>query len=153
MKITKIGPKGIELIKSFEGFKAKPYLCPAGVPTIGYGSTRYADGRKVALTDAPITEPQAEDLLMKTLHQFELSVDSLCTDLLNQNQFDALCSFCYNLGAANLKSSNLLKKVNQNPSDIKIANEFMKWVYANGQIQAGLKRRRNAESNLYFDES
>ena len=63
MKITKTGQKGIELIKQFEGFESKPYKCPAGIPTIGYGATFYPDGRKVTMNDSPINESQATDLL------------------------------------------------------------------------------------------
>lgn len=149
-KITKIGAKGLALIESFEGFRSKPYKCPAGIPTIGYGNTFYPDGRKVSLSDSPINESQATDLLKNTLSTFEKYVDSFCRDDINQNQFDALVSFAYNLGPANLKSSTLLKKVNNNPSDPTIRNEFMKWVRAGGRTLPGLVRRRQAESDLYF---
>ena len=117
MKITKIGTKGLDLIKSFEGLKLKPYLCPAKVPTVGYGSTFYENDKKVKLTDPSITEQRASELLLDSLKGFERYVDSYCRDDINQNQFDALVSFCYNLGPANLKSSTLLKKANVNPND------------------------------------
>lgn len=149
-KITKIGAKGLALIESFEGFRSKPYKCPAGIPTIGYGNTFYPDGRKVSLSDSPINESQATDLLKNTLSTFEKYVDSFCRDDINQNQFDALVSFAYNLGPANLKSSTLLKKINNNPSDPTIRNEFMKWVRAGGRTLPGLVRRRQAEADLYF---
>ena len=84
------------------------------------------------------------------LVSFEKYVDSYCRDDINQNQFDALVSFAYNLGPANLKSSTLLKKVNANPEDETIAAEFMKWVKAGGKTLKGLVRRREAESQLYF---
>ena len=126
MKITKTGSKGIELIKSFEGFKGSPYKCPAGIPTIGYGATFYPDGKKVTMADAHITEEKATELLSSMLISFEKYVDSYCIDTITQNQFDALVSFAYNLGPANLKSSTLLKKLK------------------------GLVRRREAEANLYF---
>jgi len=150
MKITKTGSKGIELIKSFEGFRGKPYKCPAGIPTIGYGATFYPDGKKVTMNDAPITEEKATELLQSMLISFEKYVDSYCRDDVNQNQFDALVSFAYNLGPANLKSSTLLKKVNANPSDESIRAEFMKWTRAGGRVLQGLVRRRTAEANLYF---
>lgn len=151
-KITKISSAGLNLIKQFEGFRSKPYLCPAGVPTIGYGSTYYEDGRKVTLEDRPISEYKASQLLINTIGKYENAVDKLCTDSLNQNQFDALVSFTYNLGENNLRNSTLLKKVNINPSDITIAKEFAKWVYADGQIMDGLVKRRDAESKLYFQQ-
>jgi lysozyme len=150
MKITKLGKKGFEVIKSFEGFRSKPYSCSAGVATIGWGSTRYADGAKVKLSDAPITQAQADELFLLTLTQYELAVDAFCRDDISQNQFDALTSFCYNLGASALKSSTLLKKVNKNPNDPTIKAEFLKWNKAGGKVLKGLVRRREAEANLYF---
>lgn len=149
-KITTIGVEGVELIKSFEGFRSAPYKCPAGVPTIGYGATFYPNGKKVTMADRSITEHEATDLLRNTLENFEKYVDSYCRDDVNQNQFDALVSFCYNLGPANLKASTLLKKVNANPNDETIRAEFMKWVKAGGKTLKGLVRRREAEANLYF---
>lgn len=149
-KITKISSKGIELIKSFEGLRLKPYLCSAKVPTIGYGNTFYENGKKVTLKDPEITESRATELLAWSLTKFEQYVDSYCRDDINQNQFDALVSFCYNLGPANLKSSTLLKKVNTDPNDPSIEKEFLKWNKAGGRALAGLTRRRQAELALYF---
>jgi len=150
MKITKASNNLLELIKKFEGFKSHPYLCPANVATIGYGSTRYANGLKVTLKDNPITEREGIALLKDTLKQYELAVDSYCIDSINQNQFDALVDFAYNCGNANLKSSTLLKKVNVNPNDITIGLEFAKWNKGGGKILNGLVKRRAAESELYF---
>ena len=150
MKITKTGTAGIEMIKSFEGFRSAPYKCPAGIPTIGYGATFYPDGKKVTMADKAITEQEGTALLQSMLVSFEKYVDSYCRDDINQNQFDALVSFAYNLGPANLKSSTLLKKVNLNPEDETIHLEFMKWVKAGGKTLKGLVRRREAESQLYF---
>ena len=150
MKITKASNNLIELIKKFEGFSAKPYLCPAKVVTIGYGNTFYANGEKVKLTDSPINETQAVDLLKQTLRQYEKAVDSYCRDDINQNQFDALVDFAYNCGNGNLKSSTLLKKVNANPNDLTIGLEFAKWNKGGGKILNGLVKRRAAESELYF---
>jgi len=150
MKITKTGKAGIEMIKTFEGFRAAPYKCSAGVPTIGYGATFYPGGKKVTMTDAAITEEQAVELLANMLVSFEKYVDSYCIDTITQNQFDALVSFAYNLGPANLKASTLLKKVNINPNDESIRLEFLKWVKAGGKTLKGLVRRREAEADLYF---
>jgi lysozyme len=138
------------MIKAFEGFRGTPYKCSAGVPTIGYGATFYPGGKKVTMTDAAITEEQAVELLANMLVSFEKYVDSYCVDTITQNQFDALVSFAYNLGPANLKSSTLLKKVNANPNDESIKLEFLKWVKAGGKTLKGLVRRREAESELYF---
>lgn len=150
MKITSTGKKGLDLIKRFEGLKLKPYLCSAGVPTIGYGNTFYEDGKKVTLNDSLITEQRASDLLSLTVKTFEKHVDSFCRDDINQNQFDALVSFAYNLGPNSLKNSTLLKKVNANPNDPTIRDEFMKWTKAGGKVLKGLVERRKAEADLYF---
>ena len=149
-KITKTGDAGIEMIKKFEGFRSAPYKCPAGIPTIGYGATFYPNGKKVTMTDKAITEAEATDLLKSMLGSFERYVDSYCIDTITQNQFDALVSFCYNLGPANLKASTLLKKVNVNANDESIRVEFMKWVKAGGRTLKGLVTRRTAEADLYF---
>lgn len=150
MKITKTSQNGINLIKKYEGFQSKPYLCPAKVPTIGYGATFYPNGQRVKMTDPPINEGQATVLLSDMLTTYEKAVDSYCRDDINQNQFDALVSFAYNLGASALKSSTLLRKVNLNPNDTTIKNEFLKWVNAGGKPLTGLIKRRTEEANLYF---
>ena len=149
-KITKSSSKGIELIKSFEGFYAKPYLCPANVATIGYGTTVYPNGVKVKLSDVSITKETATSYLMDNLTTYEKSVDAFCRDDISQNQFDALVSFCYNVGSTALKSSTLLKKVNANPNDPEIKFEFLKWNRGGGRVLKGLTRRREAEVQLYF---
>lgn len=149
-KITKVSKKGLELIKKYEGFRSEPYKCPAGVPTIGYGATYYPNGKRVKLTDAPITEKQATEMLKNMLVGFEKAVDTYCIDTINQNQFDALVSFAYNVGTNALKNSTLLKKLNVNANDPTIRDEFMRWVKAGGKTLKGLVRRRQEEADLYF---
>lgn len=151
-KVTKTSTAGINLIKEFEGFRSSAYLCPADVPTIGYGTTFYPSGIKVKLSDPPISEALATEYLQYNLKTFEEYVDSYTTDSITQSQFDALVSFAYNLGPTNLKNSTLLKKVNKNPNDPTIALEFKKWVNAGGRKLQGLVRRREAEAKLYFNE-
>ena len=141
MKITN---EGINLIKKFEGLRLEAYLCPAGVWTIGYGHTKGVKKGQV------ITQLEADNLLKEDLSSFEKGVTSLIKSNINQNQFDSLVSFAYNLGLANLKNSTLLKKVNSNPNDRTIVDEFLKWIYAGGKPLEGLKRRRQAEAYLYF---
>lgn len=140
----------INLIKMFEGYKAKAYLCPANVPTIGWGSTMYTDGRKVKLGDTT-NEQQAEDLLMWELKNKSNALYGL---VLNQNQFDACLSFVYNLGIGAFANSTLRKKILANPDDPAIKAEFMKWNKARvgGELMVlkGLTRRREAEAELYF---
>jgi len=150
MKVTRVDQKGIDLITSFEGLYLTPYLCPANVPTIGYGTTRYYNGIKVSMSDLPISKEKAVEYLMNDIHQFELAVDAIAIDTVTQNQFNALVSFAYNLGSNALKGSTLLKKVNTNPNDPTIAQEFPRWNRADGKVVKGLTRRREAESALYF---
>ncbi len=140
---------GIDLIKRFEGYKSKPYLDPNGIPTIGYGNTYYPDGRKVRLNDPSINESVANQLLMTMLQKFESVVFSNVTSKINQNQFDALVSFCYNVGDFNFRKSTLLRKVNVNPYDKLIRDEFQRWNKSGGKVLVGLSRRREAEWNLF----
>ena len=143
--------RGIDKIKEFEGFRAKPYLCSAGKPTIGYGSTYYANGEKVKLGDSPITQADALGLLKNTLRIYEDAVNNYVTRPLTQQQFDALVSFTYNFGPEKFRGSTLLKKVNNNPDDPAIHAEFMKWKYSRGKVEPGLISRRKAESQIYFN--
>lgn len=141
---------GIEMIKVYEDLSLKPYLCPAKIPTIGYGNTYYEDGTKVKITDKPITIKRAESLFYITLFGFEMAVNKYVTSKINQNQFDALVSFAYNVGIGNFKSSTLLKKVNLKPLDDNIAYQFSRWNKSKGKVLNGLTKRRKEESNLYF---
>lgn len=150
MKITKISQKGLDLIKKYEGFKSEPYLCPAHIPTIGFGSTYYSDGIKVKLTDPPISLEEASNLLEELLEPYEKSIDSYMRDDINQNQFDALCSFAYNCGINALKNSSLLRMINVNPTNPRIKDEFMKWNRGGGRVLSGLAKRRAEEAKLYF---
>ena len=146
----KLSDNGIRLIQEFEGLRLTSYLCSAGVPTIGYGATYYHDGTKVKLGQT-ITRDQANQLLKDNLKEFEGSVIGLLNATkVNQNQFDALVSFCFNLGAANLAKSQLLRFIKANPNDPKIAAEFAKWNRAGGEVSTGLVRRRKKEAQLYF---
>ena len=145
----KASQKCIELIKRFEGFSAKPYMCPAGVPTIGYGSTRDTDGKAITMQHPPITEAQAKSLLMATLTTYENAVNRYVKVPLNQNQFDALVDFAYNAGAKNLLGSTLLKKLNAGDY-AGASKEFSKWVYGGGKKLNGLVKRREAERQLFI---
>jgi lysozyme len=139
---------GTSLIKKYEGLRLKQYFCPANVSTIGYGTT-LINGKPVPV-GLVITLEQANEYLQHDLIKFESGVDVLVTSTINQYQFDALVSFAYNLGLGNLKSSTLLKKVNLNPNDKTIYNEFIKWNKAGGIILQGLANRRKEEAELYF---
>lgn len=139
--------KGIELIKKFEGCKLEAYLCPAGIPTIGYGHTRSV---KIGQT---ITQDVADKLLKFDLKdEYEYYVNNYSLHI-NQNQFDALVSFVYNVGPGNFSKSTLLKKAMKNANDPTIAVEFMKWTKSKGKELLGLRKRRLAESELYFKKN
>lgn len=138
----KISQKGIEVIKKFEGCKLEAYKCPAGVWTIGYGTTKgVSAGMK-------ITKEKAEELLKVDVEKFEKSVLKLVKVDLNQSQFDALVSFAYNLGEGNLSSSTLLKMLN-NKDYYGASQEFIRWNKAGGKVLNGLIRRRETERNLF----
>ena len=146
----KISQKGLDLLKRFEGIKLKPYLCPAGIATISIGCTYYEDGTKVRMTDPEISQARATEIFLNVLKHYESSVDSFTRDDINQNQFDALVSFAYNVGTGALKKSTLLKKVNANPNDKFIESQFLIWNKVKGVEVKGLTLRRQAESKLYF---
>lgn len=134
---------GIPLIKEAEGCKLKAYLCPAGIPTIGYGETR---GIKLGML---INQGKAESLLEESYDEFESEVKKLVRVPLTDNELGALVSFAYNLGLGNLKKSNLL--FNLNKSKYKEAAEgFLGWTRGGGKVLPGLVKRRRAEKELFL---
>lgn len=139
----KIGPKGLALIKSFEGLALKAYLCPAGFLTIGYGST----GKHVKPGMA-ITEKEAEKLLVEDLARFEAAVEKHTRGHATDNQFDALVSFAFNVGTEALRTSTLLRKHMEGDHPGAQA-QFARWNRGGGKVLAGLTRRRAAEAALY----
>lgn len=140
-----ISKPGIDLIKKWEGCKLEAYLCPAGKWTIGYGHTgtvRPSDN---------ITQEKAEELLLKDLEWAEDCVNGLVHTPLNSNQFDALCSFVFNLGPSNFRTSTLLRYVNEYRFD-QAAEEFLRWKYVDKQESVGLKKRRAEERALFLSK-
>lgn len=137
------------LCKEFEGFRARSYLCPAGVETIGFGSTRYPDGRKVTLADPPITRTEAEEILRWQLErQFLPGVLRCCPGLVAAPAaLNAIVDFAYNLGVGRLQSSTLRRCINA--GDWAGAREqLMRWTRGGGKVLPGLVRRRQAEAAL-----
>jgi lysozyme len=139
----KTAKPGIDLIKQFEGFRAKAYLCPANVWTIGYGHT------KTVKTEMIISESQAEELLKIDLADAERAVNR--TNLtLTQNQFDALVSFVFNVGSGNFANSTLLKRLNEKADKREITTQFNRWIFGKNKVKLpGLVRRRAAEAELF----
>ena len=134
----------LKKLKEFEGLRTRAYFDAAGVPTIGYGHTQ-----GVRMGDV-ISEYWAEMFLKADLYEVEKQVDSL--GHWNQPQFDALVSFAFNLGFYKLKTSTLMKKIQEGANMRAIKQEFMKWVWAGGQRLKGLERRRAWEAKRFFEE-
>ena len=151
----KVSEDGIRLIAKHEGFRSKPYLDAVGVPTIGYGNTFYPDNARVTIYDKEITKERGRELLRIIISGFERDVLKVMRAV-NQNQFDAVLSFVYNLGMRNFKNSTLLERINNNPNDPDIAYQFSQWNKARDRktnkliVLSGLTRRRKEEANLYF---
>ena len=141
--------RGLDLIKQFEGFSSKAYIDLVGLPTIGYGTLIDRQDEEWLLS-ATITREEATRLLKQDVQPIEQQLNRMIIQTVSQNQFDALVSFCYNLGTGALRRSTLLKKINCKPNDPTIKREFLRWVYAGGKRVQGLVNRRTLESELYF---
>ena len=138
----KISENGLELIKHFEGCELEAYQCAAGVWTIGYGHTKHVKaGDK-------ITKAIADSLLAEEMHEYEGYVNNAVKVDLNQDQFDALVSWTYNLGGGNLNASTMLKVVNSGDFE-GVPAQIKRWNKAGGKVLEGLIRRREAEANLF----
>lgn len=136
------------LCRRFEGCYLKPYLCPAGVPTIGYGATSYESGLRVTLLDPPISKARAEQLLLWSINNRYLpAVLKLCPGVTDPNRLAALIDFTFNLGAGNLKASTLRKCVNAGDwAGARV--QIRRWNKAGGRVLRGLTIRREAEAVL-----
>ena len=138
---------GEDLIKQFEGLKLDAYRDSAGVWTIGYGSTRYHDDRKVKAGDKLVNENQADALFKNTLGQYVTAVNDYVTVILSQNQFDALVSFTFNEGAAALRSSCIMRYIGQGYYDA-AAKAFLNWERVGNNAHM-LHNRRMREKALF----
>ena len=138
----------LDLICEFEGFSATPYPCPAGVPTIGYGTTRYPDGTRVTMDDPPISEARARDYVQHDCGHVAGVVDRLIVVDLEERERAALISFAYNIGTGALAASTLRQRLNRGDR-AGAAAEFPRWRFAGGRVLAGLVRRRAAERALF----
>lgn len=136
------------LARRFEGLFLKPYLCPALVPSIGYGATYYLDGRKVKLSDPPITKQTAEVMLLHTIRYVYLPVVlKLCPGLDTPERLAALIDFTFNLGAGNLKASTLRRRVNEQDWPAACV-QMRRWIRGGGKVLRGLQLRREADCEL-----
>lgn len=139
----KISNKGLDLIKQFEGCKLYAYRDSVGIPTVGYGHTKNV---KMGMA---ITQKQAEAFLKEDLVSVEKSINALGINF-TQGEFDALCSWVFNLGIGNFNSSTMKKKILANAPDMEITEQMIRWVNAGGKPLLGLKRRRSAEANMWL---
>ena len=138
----KISNNGLELIKHFEGLVLKAYKCPAGVWTIGYGHT------KDVQPGDEWSESNADHMLEVEMEEYEGYVNNSVTAPINQDQFDALVSWVYNLGGGNLSASTMLKVLNAGEYD-EVPNQMLRWNKAGGKVLEGLTRRRQAEADMF----
>lgn len=136
------------LIRRFEGFRSKPYICPAGVASIGFGATRYENGSPVQLTDLPITRKRAEQLMLWSVQKVYLpAVMRMCPGVPDAYKLAALIDFTFNLGAGRLRASTLRRRVNAQDWPA-VASELRKWTRGGGKVLKGLVARREAEVAL-----
>ena len=138
----KISQEGIKLIKNFEGCGLEAYQDSVGVWTIGYGTI------KGVKEGDQINQDEAEHLLQEEMPEYEGYINKMINVPLDQNQFDALCSWVFNLGPANLQSSTLLKVLNEGKYD-EVPDQILRWNKAGGEVLAGLVKRRQAEADLF----
>ena len=140
-----ISKEGLSLIKKFEGCELEAYKCPAGVWTIGYGHTKdVKEGDK-------INKEEADYLLQEEMIEYESYINDFVEVPLNQNQFDALCSWVYNLGPTNLKNSTMLRVLNEEKY-ADVPQEIKRWNKAGGEVLDGLIKRREAEAKMFAGE-
>ncbi|OPY13035.1 MAG: Lysozyme RrrD [Syntrophus sp. PtaB.Bin138] len=137
-----------EIAKQFEGYRAKPYRCPAGVPTIGFGSTTYESGRKVKMTDQPVDQARASELLQHEMRKSLSAALRYCPILAaSDNRLAAIADFVYNLGPGRLQTSTLRRRINQQNWP-EVRKELLRWVRGGCRILPGLVARRQVEANL-----
>lgn len=143
MTLMKTSQKTIDIIKNYEGCKLQAYLCPAGVWTIGYGHT------KGVTKGMSISQSQADMFLKEDIKPIETFLNGMCINF-TQNQFDSLCSWCFNLGLGKFKSSTMYKYIVAKKSDIEITDQMIRWHNAAGKPLLGLKKRRCTEANMFL---
>lgn len=143
MKLMTTSNKGKDLIKQFEGLRLDAYLCPARVPTIGWGHT------KDVKMGQHITQSMAEDFLVEDIAPIERLLNGLKVNF-RQEQFDALVSWIFNIGAGDFKRSTMYRLILENAKDEEITDQLVKWIYSGKQKLPGLMKRRVAEANLFI---
>lgn len=146
--MMRISDMGIDLLKHFEGFAARPYRCPAGKLTAGYGHVLQPGEEGLC----PLTEEEAGNLLRWDVQCIENYIQNMVLAGLQQSQWDAVACLAYNIGVGALKKSTLLIKINKGDF-LGAAGEFERWIFAGGRVLPGLVRRRKAEKQLFINGS
>lgn len=145
-EIKQMDKRGLDFLIQEEGLRTKPYLDSVGIPTIGIGMTYYpSNGHKVTMADRELSKDEAVCMFKEILKHYETAVWSVTRDDINQNQFNALTSLCYNIGVNGFKNSTVVKRVNLDPFKTEIGDAFMMW-----KKPAVLIKRRQREVALYF---
>ena len=144
-EITQMDAAGLDFLILNEGIRLKPYLDSVGIPTIGVGNTYYANGKRVTMKDKAITKPEAMELFKLILKHYEMAVYSCTRDDINQNQFNALVSFTYNVGVSAYKDSTVRKRINNKAPGRDIESAFMMW-----RRPAAIIKRRQREADLFL---
>jgi lysozyme len=148
----KINTAGLDIIKYYEGWSSTVYKCPAGVGTIGYGSTWDMNGKRITMDHKKITKDYGEQLLLRELRHINYAMKKLIKAELTENMYSSLASLTYNIGSGNLQHSTLRMKLNKGLYEV-AADEFLKWRKAGGKVLKGLVRRRAREQELFLTES
>ena len=143
----RVSPRGQTLIRSLESFSPTIYLCPAGKPTIGYGHVVRGGVDRFSI---PLTREQADTLLAEDLAPIEIYLSAIFPSL-NQNQFDALASFCFNVGLGAFEKSTLFARLKAGDMP-GAASQFERWVHGGGKVLPGLVKRRAAERDLFLEQ-
>lgn len=146
----RLSAAGYYFIQESEAFSSVPYLDGGGVPTIGFGSTKYPNGKAVTMRDKPINHFQASEIFMTTMEEYEKAVEEAMGIELTQCEFDALVSLCYNIGVNAFKHSTLAKIANRKDGMLQEADQILRWNKDNGKEVKGLTNRRRKERAMFL---
>jgi lysozyme len=146
----KLSKEGTKFLQEQEDFRSKPYLDGGDVPTVGFGTTRYPSGKKVSLSDPPLSFQQAEAIFRINLVSYEEAVTSAMDINLEQHEFDALVSLCYNIGISAFKKSTLVKIADRKDGMMQEAAQILRWNKDNGVEVRGLVNRRRRERCMFL---
>ncbi len=148
----KLDAKGEKFLHDREAYRSKPYLDSGGVPTIAFGNTTYADGRRVTMMDRPVTEAEALALFKTVIVRYEKAVNNAIKVPMTQNEFNAMVALCYNIGTGAFAKSTLVKLMNSNSPKADVAAQFLRWNKDNGKVVKGLTNRRALEAALFMEQ-